>query len=263
MKIVHISDWHGNRCCPDPGLPEADVYVVTGDMLYNFCTYQYDVSVFGPGEPGTIVQWNGNHRFLEGEDPGPRPQGVYVGRITDPLEEMRCQDLWIDQDLARGGFRRHLGSHDAQVIVVPGNHDFVQLSRWFGGSVFEVVKPTDTFEFGGFVWGGSRGINYIYGEWNDEISDMEWRARVAAIPHNVNMLVTHAPPRMILDRDPDHYGADALASYVNRRMIERDEDGRDPLRAHFFGHVHGSHGSTNIEGTLFSNAATTYLVYDI
>ena len=262
MRIVHISDWHGES----NSLPEADLYVVTGDMLPNFCTFQYEMVDRSPLSinPLKVINWPANMHLLGCAAAKKPKDSAYVGRITDPADEFSKQNRFIDIELQKGGFRRHLGSHDAQVVVIRGNHDFVDLGRWFGGDVFEFGADGTSFEFKGLKISGVRGINWIVGEWSDELTDPEWRDAMRLFPDDCDMLLTHAPPRNILDSSyGSHYGADILASYVHRRMIKSDEDGAKPLRAHFFGHIHEANGSENIEGILFSNAATTHIVHDI
>ena len=258
MRVVHLSDWHGDS----QPLPGADLYVVTGDMLPNFCTYKYDTNASRP-RPENIVEYHTNLHLI-GEKPEKTPRGAYVGRITDPLREVKCQTKYIELELEKDGFRRHLGTPGAQVLLLRGNHDFVSLSPWFaGGPTFEFGFGGTVLNFMGHKIDGTRGINYIYGEWSDEFTETQWRDAFSHISDDCDMLLTHAPPRNILDHEGHHYGSDTVASYVNRRMLATDHEGAAPLRAHFFGHVHASNGSKNIGGTLFSNAATTYIVYDI
>lgn len=258
MRVVHLSDWHGKS----QPVPEADIYVVTGDMLPNFPLLLFDVAP--PGEPEQLVVWPTN-RELVGLDVVPRPQGSFVCWVVDPTVERALQDVFIDRETEVGGFRRHLGSPDALVAVVRGNHDFVDLHRWFtGGPTFEFGVHGDVLEFQGLRLAGLRGINFICGEWCDELTSDEWSVAMGRVPPDCDVLLSHAPPRNVLDDcHGNHYGSDHLAQYVQTRMYRTEQDGARPLRAHLFGHIHESFGSTNIDGTLFSNAATGFLAHDI
>lgn len=214
-------------------LPPADVYVCTGDMLPNFpiTPKKRDFS-FG------VVDW----------------------RKIDPDHEYVNQNAWAKR---QGSYRQFFGSPDAPVVCVRGNHCFIGLAPMFsGGEVWEVSHlPHRTKEYCGLKFGGVRGINYICGEWSDELGGAEWSKAVDELPMDVDVLVSHAPPRGILDSLPwgkVHLGSDALASYVNRRMMESF-----PLRAHLFGHIHECCVTEQVGDTLFSNAATTFHELDI
>lgn len=143
---------------------------------------------------------------------------------------------------------------DAPLIVVRGNHDFVALAPWFRltDTVFEITDdPERTFTHQGVKFGGCRGIQEMGGNyWADELRDAEFRWRADHLPTDLDVLVTHAPCKGILD---DGWGAGALSSYVNSRV------GRgDALRFHLFGHIH-EHGGQEVRysSVTFSNAATT------
>lgn len=66
------------------------------------------------------------------------------------------------------------------------------------------------------------------------------------IPSDVDVLVSHEPPLMILDKDNNiHWGNAPLKS----RVFEVNP------RYHFFGHVHGGYGTEKHDGIVFSNAS--------
>jgi len=76
----------------------------------------------------------------------------------------------------------------------------------------------------------------------------ERRRLYAAIPANTDILITHGPPRGILDRAPGsnfHSGDQELLDAVNRVRA----------KLHVFGHVHGAHGLFATRETLFANVA--------
>ena len=246
MKICHISDWHGNLM----RLPPADLYVVTGDMLPNFPLMRIMIDKWR--RDGTVTY-----------DPfaphsGPPPAGVYAGRILDKKIETARQTEWCMQQ----PFRTEVGlSEDAPVLVVKGNHDFIPLSDWIGGDVWEVDQdPTRTTTLFGLKFGGVRGINYIRGEWADELYREEFDQRARGLPEDLDVLLTHAPPSHILDSEAEqiHYGTPALGSYISRRNYTPK-----PLQAHLFGHVHDANGTRKVGNTFFSNAATTTNIFDL
>lgn len=249
MKICHISDWHGSL----KRLPSADLYVVTGDMLPNFPLLRIEVDKW---RRDGIVTYD-PYGHLIGKPQG-RPQGVYAGRQIIREREETLQRMWCAQQ----PFRRETGlSDDAPVIAVKGNHDFIPLSDWIGGDVWEADEdPTRTTQILGMTVGGHRGINFICGEWDDELCRAEFDERSRRLPDDLDILVTHSPPHGIMDTEDQSYGSYALASYVNRRMLGNHPK---PLRGHFFGHVHDAFGVEHHGDTLFSNASTTVNLVEI
>ena len=68
----------------------------------------------------------------------------------------------------------------------------------------------------------------------------------AEIPFGTDVLITHAPPFGMLDRDHDRlYGSKALLSRVT--LVKP--------RFHLFGHIHAGRGVVRTASTLFSNGA--------
>lgn len=248
MVICHFSDWHGRT----HELPFADVYVCTGDMLPNFPLMHFEDR--GDG----AETWEPNVQLV-GEEARPNPthRGLsYLGRSLVREREVEKQSTWVERNAC---YRDLFTNRDAPVVVVRGNHDFVDLAPLFvGGPVLEVREPWTEGWAAGRTWVGCRGINYIAGEWSDELRAAEFDERSRSLPDTGDILVSHAPPAGILDEDIGRWGAQALMSYHTRRSVS----GR-PLRAHLFGHVHGTPRTTNIGGTLFSNAATGWLVVEI
>ncbi len=238
MRIVHGSDWHWVF----RSVPEADLYIFTGDMMDNYPTRQ------GPKD-----------RM--------RADGVSYGwRISYENERLR-QGEAVKHFVRDGGFRACLGSPDAPILCVRGNHDFMDLAPLFEGCnlVHEFVN-NEVVEVLGKRASGHRGIPYIYGSWNDEMQRPDLMDRVRAIPDNLDLLLTHYPPALVLDMEVssngrvDAYGLEGMSHVVFNKMNHGG--------AHFFGHIHGAGGRTEkIEdpefSMTFSNAATTFNVIDL
>jgi Icc-related predicted phosphoesterase len=74
------------------------------------------------------------------------------------------------------------------------------------------------------------------------------------IPADTDVLVTHGPPRGILDRTivGDEVGCDDL----------RDAVARVRPRVHVFGHIHEARGTHRVGPTLFVNACSCTLDYE-
>lgn len=216
MPIVcHISDWHGHW----RKVPEADIYICTGDMLPNY----------------------------------PHPVGLW-GQIIRELE-VEGQTKWMQEQKEAGGLRRFLGNPDAPVAVVRGNHDFIDLGPWFGGEYFEVDHDASrVVEYCGLRIGGFRGIPIIAGEWSDEMCQIQRAALMGDIPRDLDIIISHAPPKKIL---AGPYGCTEYAWLMEKWQLHRPE-------LCCFGHVHEDGGRTvKIKGTIFSNAATKFNVVEL
>lgn len=215
MKIVHGSDWHGLA----QKLPEADLYVITGDMLDNYPVKDRD--------PGSFT---------------------YREYRIDPAHEREMQDRVLRDFVACGGFRQYLGTPDAPVVCVRGNHDFVDLAPMFAGCAVTEFRDNEVVEILGVKIAGHRGIPYIAGTWSDETDRATLLARVRAMPV-ADIYVTHYAPAGMLDAE----GANA---YGLKGMTEELTDRGRPF-LHCFGHIHGAHGVRRVGDYMFSNAATT------
>lgn len=186
------------------------------------------------------------------------PQAQMIGRELDPEMEGSLQRRFIAQK-GEGFMRDYLGTRGAPVIVCRGNHDFTDLAPAFGGVVYEIgMDGTKTFKIDGITFGGCRGINYIAGEWSDELVRSEFHDRVKTLSREIEVLITHAPPEGILDEYGHSFGSEALMSYVNERMLVGVE-----LKAMLFGHIHEAQGMTTRGDAIFSNAATGFNEFEI
>lgn len=227
MRLVHFSDQHWSF----EKLPEADLYVCTGDELDNYPT-----------------------RIPDRPDPPPHPPAWRWG--IDPVHERGMQKMAIERFVARSGFRELLGSPDAPVVCVRGNHDFVPLAPLFGGcNLVHEFQNNELIEVLGLRITGHRGIPFIYGTWSDEMSRPDLLDKARAMPR-ADVYVTHYPPTVLDGIGTARYGLEGLLN----ELVYREEGvdfSRPPRALHLFGHIHECGGRThNGGGVLFSNAAT-------
>lgn len=143
-------------------------------------------------------------------------------------------------------------------IFVAGNHDWLfqrdnDLARTLLGS--EIVYLQDSaVEIEGVEFYGSPWQPRFY-EWAFNLNrGPELAAKWSLIPEDTHVLITHGPPRGILDRVPqplgfDNEGCDDLLARI-RHLASR---GR--LRAHIFGHIHFGYGLHEEFGVRFVNAS--------
>jgi Icc-related predicted phosphoesterase len=69
------------------------------------------------------------------------------------------------------------------------------------------------------------------------------------IPDGIDILVTHGPPKGVLDitQDGDSVGCPILAAEIMYRIKPK---------YHIFGHIHEGYGQQKIEGITYINAST-------
>lgn len=212
MRIVHFSDWHWSL----RSLPEADLYVCTGDMYDNYPVFE---------RPRDRLRMDGS-----------------FGWRIDPENERQRQLSDTRHFVAEGGFRRFLGSPDAPVVCVRGNHDFIDLAPLFEGcNLVHEFKDNEVVEVLGLRITGHRGIPWIFGSWNDETDRTELLHRVDRMPE-ADLFLTHYAPKDVLDYETmargriESYGLDGMAEEIERKLAESE---RRMDAVHLFGHIHG------------------------
>lgn len=218
MKIIHASDHHGALM----QLSFADLYIISGDMLPDF--------------PDIFIDINGYRR-----------------RKILPHKYMQGQSNWLkDKNL-----RDYLGNKDAPVVLVRGNHDFIDYGHAYGGEIYEIQDPSQVFNIKGLRIGGCRGVAYIGMGWSDEMYDPDLDKIVSKLPTDLDIMVTHAPPYGILD-EIQNYGVKSFTYYLQKCSIV----GKPP-KLWCFGHCHYDNGKQYFGDTLMSNAATTIHEFDL
>ncbi len=143
-------------------------------------------------------------------------------------------------------------------LVIAGNHDFLFEKRYDaalaairdGQNGIQYLQEHSTM-----IGDGSQNLNVYGAPWSVEFQHwafglkpgFESRSRWERTPKGIDVLITHGPPKGIMDQAPNGYslGDDDLLRIV---ML------REP-KLHVFGHIHHSHGIRVINGTTFVNAA--------
>lgn len=133
-----------------------------------------------------------------------------------------------------------------QILCIGGNHDFMLQRREFRFTHAHLLEDT-TFEYCGLRIFGSPWCPdlpfFAYHRTESQLIET-WRR----IPSDTDILITHTPPRGILDLP---YGSDTHVGCPHLRA----ELTRIRPRIHAFGHIHHSHGRHEEDGTLYLNTA--------
>lgn len=145
-------------------------------------------------------------------------------------------------------------------IYVPGNHDigleehYEERSKWFEDAEIILLNDEsviiDDYDYSIKVHGSA--ITPNFGRWSfmrargHQINE-HWKK----IPQDTDILVTHGPPKFILDQvintwdDQASVGCEMLA----KRVIDVNP------KIHAFGHIHEGYGTMEMYGTEFINAS--------
>jgi Icc-related predicted phosphoesterase len=135
------------------------------------------------------------------------------------------------------------------VLAVGGNHDFEILRRVRAGAqVFRHARflLDETVEIGELHFHGSPWLPQLFG-WAFFAKDEVLAARWGEIPANTDVLITHTPPKGILDLDRGGF------SYGCALLRERLT--QIAPRLHCFGHIHASGGVLEGSPTTSVNAS--------
>lgn len=143
--------------------------------------------------------------------------------------------------------------HDHKVVI-PGNHDFAserqpeKVAPLFDGTEYLLHGALEiaglkcffsafTPEFGGWAFMKPR-------------SGRELRDLWAGIPNETELLVTHGPPKAILDRT---FGGELAGCELLHARVQAVRPA-----CHLFGHIHEARGVASADDTLFVNASASY-----
>jgi Icc-related predicted phosphoesterase len=135
------------------------------------------------------------------------------------------------------------------ILCTGGNHDFsVEERQRRGQRVFRnaLLLQDQSVEIDGLKCHGSPWVPELT-QWAHHRSAADLALAWAAIPDDVDLLITHTPPRGVLD-------VNSRGQACGCPMLRQRVAAIRP-QAHCFGHIHASGGSTEIAGTLFVNAS--------
>lgn len=214
MRILHTSDLHGEYKRLLNFNEAFDIWVDTGDF---FPTY-------GRAKTGYI----------------------------EASQEIRYQRAWCQRKSIGSRIKDWLDGRP--MVCVSGNHDYINLARYLSSCEVEAFDASlckimiYSLSFYGFGH-----IPYIAGEWNNEINDFS-KLIDQVVDKNPDILLTHAPPLNILDKE--HYGISELVTAFAYRNLSP--------KHHFYGHVHENGGESTEEMQIkFHNGARNLIVHEV
>lgn len=235
MRIVHVSDSHWGFY----RYPEADLYVFTGDEYDNYLRLT------------KLSKKNKKKLDYLGQD------GHGGSYIVDKRHEAEMQLKAAKNFAGRGGIKKCLGSPDAPIVCVRGNHDFADLAPLFDGcNLAHEFKNNEVIEVAGLRITGHRGVPPINGAWNDEMSEPDLVARFRAMDPDCDLYLTHYPAGGV-DLDlPGRWGLNECENWFHYQAKRKHI-------IHMFGHIHECGGLAVRRGDIwFSNAARCHNVFE-
>lgn len=130
-------------------------------------------------------------------------------------------------------------------VVVPGNHDWLfetnqSLAKSLLSSAIVLIDQW-TLAGGLLLYGSPWQLEFC--QWAFNLPEDKLAEKWANIPQNTDILITHSPPKGILD---DSLGSVSLAEKLKALS----------LKVHIFGHIHEGYGTKILGKTLFVNAAS-------
>jgi calcineurin-like phosphoesterase family protein len=142
-------------------------------------------------------------------------------------------------------------------VVIAGNHDrCLELEPELGKEIFtgcHYLCDSGVEIEGLHCWGSPWQPWFL--DWAINLQrGPALRAKWDLIPPNTDILITHGPPRGILDRT---FSGEAVGCDDLREAVERIGP-----RLHVFGHIHEGYGQLTIGKTRFVNASICTLSYD-
>ena len=141
-------------------------------------------------------------------------------------------------------------------FVIAGNHDFLfeQEGDIMGALLTNAVylENAGAEAEGLLIWGSPISPEFAHLAFNRD-RGAEIRRSWDCIPAKTDVLITHGPPRGILDRTlyDEHVGCDDLLAALKRVRP----------RMHVFGHIHEAYGVVEIDGTVYVNASASPFPY--
>jgi Icc-related predicted phosphoesterase len=144
-------------------------------------------------------------------------------------------------------------------IVVAGNHDlmfererYMAISTLVAGGAATYLEDEETVADGLRIYGSP--WTPLFMDWAFMRRSEDLVETWGRIPEGLDVLVTHGPPRGIMDRLAENGSephADVGCTALRDRLFAMER----PPRVHVFGHIHEGHGVKVVGPTKFVNAS--------
>jgi Icc-related predicted phosphoesterase len=192
----------------------------------------------------TICSFSDTHGFHEKLTLPPVDISIFAGDMCAWSRDEDCCKflLWYKDQPPR------------HKIYIPGNHDRPFENKRFRDRMIDAWDPLliyleDSFVIidGIKIWGSPYQVEFFNWAFNLPRGGWELEKKWRDIPDDTNIVVTHAPPKGILDMNlqSNHTGDELL---LDRIKVVKP-------KYHIFGHIHEAAGIVEIDDTYFINSA--------
>lgn len=169
-------------------------------------------------------------------------------------------DVWFQYLWLEDNFANWLHRQPAKEIVgIAGNHDFaLQKDPMMGPSLPWKYLLDKEYTYKGFKIYGTPWVPNLP-SWAFYADTYALTNKFMAIPDDVDILITHGPPKGIMDISSPKYGSMSCGSQeLTQRLSDMRDQGNAP-QLHIFGHIHESHGTVvggdGLIDTVWGNAS--------
>ena len=162
------------------------------------------------------------------------------------LIELKGQMKWIET----------LRERYTAVIGIAGNHDFcledhrVDQARMMLEDAGVTYLQDQSLFLGGLNFYGSPWQPWFGGWAFNAMRGADIKQYWDKIPQNTDVLITHGPPKGVLDKTPAHYGNQNVGCEELAFAVDRIRP-----KLHVFGHIHNGYGMEVDKGVQFVNAS--------
>ena len=159
-------------------------------------------------------------------------------------DESNSGTVWVNERESRNFFDWFSGLEIVSKIFVPGNHSTAFEKGMIRASDYPEIKflvHEETEWMGLKIFGSPftpQFFNWAYMKLRPELEPL-WQM----IPYNTDILITHGPPKGILDVTRDFNSG--VPIHVGSKSLRRHVENRIKPMIHAFGHIHDEQGISN------------------
>jgi len=173
---------------------------------------------------------------------------LIAGDLTHEGRDTGRGVKWVNTKLAP--YLEELHRRKVHVVAIAGNHDYCFEQGW--ASIRSDLKWTlldnSSCEYKGLKIWGSPWTPFFY-DWAYNTDEKKLAQYYNSIPEDTDIIITHGPPRGILDLSP--YG---LVNCGSTSLLQAVSSHKN-FKLHLFGHIHYSSGIQQIDGKTYINAS--------
>ncbi len=254
-KILATSDIHGNKAlvyliCKIVKKENIDALIIAGDIapkgFYQLCRsgLKYDIC--------SAFSLKNKEDILSGDEQQVKTKLDLLGFVEIPKDKYNLSTIKLKQKEKLRQICGLLKMIDIPVYMLIGNDDHILQDDWD-----KILKDYGILDLNlrTYALGKLKVVGFQYvlpTPWNtnNELPENELAKKLGSIEDQVGrktILITHGPPKGILDRVANGLCAGSESIY---KLVKE----KQPI-FHIFGHIHEAFGKTKIDSTVCCNAS--------